>query len=68
MTRETLKWIAGGLTAALLALLGWYGASNDRVHGVLFRQDSAADSRLDKLEAEMARLKERVRVLTSRAR
>ena len=67
MTHETLKWIAGGLAAALLGLLGWFGSQNQAAHVTLFqnaaRDRAQADSRLDKLEAEMARMKERVRAI-----
>jgi cell division protein FtsB len=58
--------IIGALFAVLLGLLGWFGSQNQAVHTVLFQKVAAnaeaADKRLDKLEAEVARLRERVRI------
>jgi|WetSurMetagenome_2_1015567.scaffolds.fasta_scaffold951765_2 hypothetical protein len=57
--------LAGALLAVLLSIAGWYVTQNESVHTLLFQKSSQSakesDSRLDKLEAEVARLKERVR-------
>ena len=58
--------IIGGLMAVLLTLLAWFGSQNQAEHFILFQnsaKDRAAfDSRLDKLESEMAAMREHVRL------
>jgi hypothetical protein len=64
--------LAGVLLAILLSIAGWYVTQNESVHTLLFRKTAQtakdADSRLDKLEQEQARMKERIRSLIGKAR
>jgi hypothetical protein len=63
-----MRWLLGILATIVLSLLAYFGNQNDRVHTILFRQGSEADSRLDKLERDAAAMRERVRGLDSRKR